>query len=89
LRLVALVNYVVYGDDVTAGKPDPEIFENVRARLPSSGAYIVFEDSQAGVESAKAAKMVSIAVPNRFTARQDFSAADFVISGLTRDAVLL
>jgi beta-phosphoglucomutase-like phosphatase (HAD superfamily) len=48
----------------------------------------VFEDSQAGLEAAKAAEMVAVAVPNRFAARQDFHRADFVITALTADAEL-
>jgi beta-phosphoglucomutase-like phosphatase (HAD superfamily) len=30
LGLVALVDYIVYGEGVSAGKPDPEILESAR-----------------------------------------------------------
>ena len=47
---------VVADDDVALGKPDPESYEVALAALGTAGAEtVVFEDTEAGVASAKAA----------------------------------
>jgi beta-phosphoglucomutase len=54
---------VVTGDDVTRGKPDPEVFLTAAARLGvGPGRCVVFEDAAAGVEAAKAGGMRCVAV---------------------------
>ena len=74
---------ILSGSDVVHTKPAPEIYLLTAERLGMSPARCVaFEDSEAGVRSAKAAGMTVIAVPNFFTAHQDHSAADVVLSGL-------
>ena len=52
------------GDDVTHGKPAPEIYQLAAARLGvPPAACVAIEDSQNGVRAAKAAGMACIAVP--------------------------
>jgi HAD superfamily hydrolase (TIGR01509 family) len=75
----------VSGEDpeVKNGKPAPDIF--LRAALllrldPS--ACLVFEDSQAGAQAARAAGMRCIAVPNSDTRHLDLSAADLLVESL-------
>lgn len=52
---------VVTGDDVTHGKPDPQVFLLAAERLPMPPAHCaVIEDSPAGVAAAKAAGMLAI-----------------------------
>ncbi|MBY0513407.1 MAG: HAD family phosphatase [Gemmataceae bacterium] len=54
---------VVTGDDVTRGKPDPEVFLTAAAKLGvEPGWCVVFEDAPAGVEAARAGGMRCVAV---------------------------
>ncbi|HEY1189774.1 MAG TPA: HAD family phosphatase [Gemmata sp.] len=54
---------VVTGDDVTRGKPDPEVFLIAASRLGADpGRCVVFEDAAAGVEAARAGGMKCVAV---------------------------
>jgi HAD superfamily hydrolase (TIGR01509 family) len=70
-------------DQVAARKPAPDLYLRVAAQLRVSPAEcVVLEDSANGVRAAKAAGMVTIATPSRWTATQDFSAADLVLYSL-------
>ena len=54
---------VITGDDVTRKKPDPQIYLVTAERLGVAPARcVVFEDAPAGVEAAKAAGMICVAV---------------------------
>ncbi len=54
---------IVTGEDVTHGKPHPEIYLLAAERLlVSSDSCLVFEDTDAGVSSARAAGMIAIDV---------------------------
>jgi beta-phosphoglucomutase len=54
---------IVTGDDVTRGKPDPEVFLTAAAKLKAGPVRcVVFEDAVAGVEAAKAGGMRCVAV---------------------------
>lgn len=54
---------VVTGDDVTNGKPNPEVFLTAAARLGADPSRcVVFEDAVAGVQAAKAGGMRCVAV---------------------------
>ena len=57
-------NTICTGDDVTHGKPAPEIYQLAAARLGvPPAACVAIEDSRNGVRAAKAAGMVCISVP--------------------------
>ncbi len=86
LNLLESFDFLITGDEVARAKPDPEIYLSVRSHFPNLDIFLVFEDSLTGVMSAKAAGMVCVAVPNEFTAHQDFTKADAVISDLSRNA---
>ena len=74
---------VVAGDEVQERKPHPETYLTAAERLRlGAKECIAFEDTQSGVQSAKGAGLVCIAVPGEFSNRQDFSKADYVASDL-------
>ena len=53
------------GEDVTNGKPHPEVFLTAAERLGENPAdCIAFEDSINGIKSAHAAGMVTVMVPD-------------------------
>jgi beta-phosphoglucomutase len=63
LGLAACFQAVVSAEDVTHGKPDPEVFLTAAARLGSAPPHsIVVEDAPAGIEAARRAGMPSIGV---------------------------
>jgi HAD superfamily hydrolase (TIGR01509 family) len=69
LRLKHYVTNVATGDDVTAGKPDPEIFLNVANQMKVRPAEaVVFEDAVSGVQAATAAGMRCIGIADRLHA---------------------
>ncbi len=57
---------VVDGNDVEKAKPDPEVFLIAAGKLDiEPGNCIVFEDSQAGVQAANIAGMISIGIGSK------------------------
>ncbi len=61
--LASFFQAVVSAEDVTLGKPDPQVFLTAAARLGSAPAQsIVVEDAPAGIEAARRAGMRSIGV---------------------------
>lgn len=58
-------NFIVAGDQVTKGKPDPEIYLKTAEKLDvRPEECVVFEDSENGVKSARAAGMDVIQIPD-------------------------
>lgn len=69
---------IVCGDDVKAGKPDPEIFLKAAGVMGvAPGKCVVFEDAPAGVLAAKTAGMTVVAFPNPSVDRQLYVDAGF------------
>ncbi len=82
-ELRSYFSVILTSADVANNKPDPEIYLLTAERLGvSPERCLVFEDSRAGVLSAKGAGMRVIALPHDFTLHQDLSAADLVICDL-------
>jgi beta-phosphoglucomutase family hydrolase len=81
LQELGLIDYfgaIVTADDIANGKPDPEIFLLAAARLEVEPEQcVVFEDSIAGVDAAKAAGMFCAAIT---TSRVQFPEADLTFS---------
>ncbi len=76
-------NDVIDATLVTNSKPDPEIFLKAAAAVSADPANcIAFEDSVAGVRSAKAAGMKVIALTTTHT-KQDLAQADKIIADYT------
>lgn len=74
---------VACGDVVPEKKPAPDIYRLALASLRlASEACIAFEDSLNGLRAAKAAGLVTVVTPSRWTAEEDFGAADLVLPTL-------
>ncbi len=72
----------ITGDDVTAKKPDPELFLIAAAAMNvSPDRCVVIEDAPNGVQAARAAGCGCIAVTNSTTA-ENLSSADLVVSSI-------
>jgi HAD superfamily hydrolase (TIGR01509 family) len=80
--------FVVTGDEVKKGKPDPEIYIACVSRL---GVFpdecIVFEDSLNGIKAARGAGCKTCAIPSEYTKEEDFSIADIVCNSLEDPAI--
>ncbi len=87
LRLKHYFPVVVSSEDVTEGKPAPQVFLLAAERLGTPpGQCLVIEDAVAGVEAAKRAGMKCIAVTNTNTAAS-LKAADVVVDSLNEVSV--
>lgn len=90
LEIAGLFDAVVSSTDVGRGKPDPEGFLLAAERLGvAPGNCVVIEDAVAGVQAAKSAGMLCIAVTNTHPA-QNLAEADRVVDsleGITAEAV--
>ena len=76
---------VVCGEDVTALKPDPEVYRTALQRLAlPPGRCLAFEDTRNGVESAVGAGLRVVVTPSLYSTGQDFSAATAVLDDLTQ-----
>jgi len=70
-------------EDVTKGKPDPEIyFKTARALGVAAEQMVVFEDSLMGSRAAASAGATTVAVPSPFCHDCDFSHAHLVVDSL-------
>jgi len=64
--------------DLRRAKPNPDLYSEAVRRIGADpSAVIAFEDSPRGIEAARRAGVVCIAVPNEMTADLDLSQADF------------
>lgn len=71
-------------DDVTNGKPNPEIYLKALGKLGVSPLdSFVLEDSSNGALAGKRAGAYAIAVPSQYTREQDFSFVDYVARDLS------
>lgn len=71
--------HLVTGSDVSNGKPHPEPFERGRRR---DGTAIAFEDTVAGLRSARGAGCVTVGVAGTTPAEELREHADFVVPSL-------
>jgi pseudouridine 5'-phosphatase len=86
LEIVGLArrfDFVLTAEDVTCGKPAPDIYLAVAERMQISvDELLVLEDSAVGVSSGVAAGAVVVAVPNEHTRGADYRGAVAVIDSL-------
>ena len=75
--------FILTGEDVTHGKPDPEIYRRAAEKFGiDAGQMMVLEDSQNGCRAAVAAGAFTVAVPNGPSNQHDFSGAALVADTL-------
>lgn len=85
IGLLDAFDLTICGEDVQHGKPNPEPYRFTAERLKVSPLEgVVFEDAEVGVQSAKAAGLWCIGVPNPTAAAvQNLAQADLVIPDFT------
>ena len=75
---------VACSEDVAHPKPAPDVYLLALNSLGLAAEQCVaVEDSYSGLQSAKAAGLRCIVVPNAYSASHDFSHADVIVQGLT------
>ncbi|MBM4094031.1 MAG: HAD-IA family hydrolase, partial [Planctomycetes bacterium] len=80
--------FALTSEDVTRGKPHPEVYLQAAARFGVSPSQtVVFEDSQNGCRAAHAAGAFTIAVPGPHSRTHDFSGASLVVTSLADPAL--
>jgi len=81
--LLPYFEIIASGDQVARNKPAPDVYLRAAELLEvAPQRCLVFEDSVAGVQAAKAAGMTVVAVPSHLTRSLDFSRADASVPGL-------
>lgn len=88
-QLMDRFHLTLTAEDVTQGKPHPEIYLTAAERLDVAPAeMLVLEDSEAGTKSAVAAGAVIVSVPHRHSRHHDFTGAHYVAERLDDPWVL-
>ena len=71
LKIETYFHSTTGGDQVTKGKPHPEIFLRAAAKIKMAPEYcLAFEDTQSGIQSAQAAGMDVVGVATQFSKQQ-------------------
>lgn len=87
--LLPRFQFALTAEDVTHGKPHPEIYQKAIRQLKVEPAEtLVLEDSETGTKAAAAARAFTVSVPNQHTAVGDFSMASLVATSLLDDELL-
>src|SRR5262245_48842522 len=74
---------ILTSEDITHGKPHPEIYLTAARRLNvQPGEMVVLEDSQNGCRAGVAAGAITLAVPGEHSRRHDFTGATLVAESL-------
>jgi HAD superfamily hydrolase (TIGR01509 family) len=81
--------FLLTGEDVARGKPDPEIYTKAADRFGVAPAeLLVLEDSAPGVEAAKAAGAFVVAVPHEHSPASGLAGADLIVPRLDDSRLL-
>lgn len=76
-------------EDVTRGKPSPDIYLKAAEQLGiTTNNILVLEDSETGTRAAAAAGTFAVSVPNKHTKAGNFSMASMVIESLLDERLL-
>jgi len=81
--------FLVTSEDVTRGKPDPEIYRTAASRLGvETQRVLVLEDSSAGLQAARAAGAFAVGVPHRYSPPEVVEHADLIVERLNDERLL-
>jgi HAD superfamily hydrolase (TIGR01509 family) len=81
--------FVLAAEDVTRGKPDPEIYTKAIERFAVPAASVmVLEDSPAGIAAARGAGAFAVGVPHEHSPAEALHAADLVVPRLDDPSLL-
>ena len=81
--LLSRFQMALTAEDVSRGKPDPEIYLLAAGRLGIlPGEMLVLEDSGVGTQAAVAAGAVVVSVPHEHSLSHDFTGAAYIAQGL-------
>lgn len=82
-QMLSLVDVEINGNDITKGKPDPQIFLMALDRLGlKAGECIVFEDAVLGVEAGKKGGIATVGI-DRHKDPQRLKGADLIVQDLS------
>ncbi|MFO0954618.1 MAG: HAD family phosphatase [Isosphaeraceae bacterium] len=82
-------SFVLTGEDVSRGKPDPEVYLLAATRLGiEPRRMLVLEDSPAGLAAAKAAGAFAVGVPHEHSPGEGLLAADLIVARLDAPELL-
>ena len=83
LKLRDMFDDIVSAEDVSAGKPDPQVFLKAAGKIGVEPSHcVVFEDAHVGIEAARRARMKVIGVATTHPI-EDLGEADLAIHALT------
>jgi HAD superfamily hydrolase (TIGR01509 family) len=88
-NLLTRFSETLTAEDVTSGKPHPEIYLKASQLLAVESAHVlVLEDSETGTRAAAAAGTFAVSVPNRHTVAGDFSMASLQVESLADNRLI-
>ncbi|MFL0253331.1 HAD family hydrolase [Clostridium neuense] len=88
VKLIDYFQYIVSGEDVVNGKPNPDIFLKAAEKLKAKASdCTVIEDSNNGVTGAKAAGMKCVGFRNLNSGNQDLSKADIILEAFDEEGI--
>ena len=80
-EIIQYFDHIVTAEDVTKGKPDPEIFNIAQDKSQrEKESCVVFEDSKNGINAALASEMLCIGIHTKGLNDDFVDSADYVIS---------
>ncbi len=86
--LMSRFQFMITANDITHGKPDPEIYLTAASRFGISPAeMMVLEDSETGCKAGAAAGAFIVAVPAEHSKHMNFSCAKMIAHGLADPAI--
>ncbi len=82
-QLLDQFDFILTCEDVTQGKPFPEVYQKAAARFGHApDEMVVLEDSPNGLRAAKAAGARCVVVPHPLVPRQELAGADAILESL-------
>lgn len=82
-RILERMDFVITADDVTKGKPNPDIYLQAASRMGINAVdMLVLEDSEHGTAAGVAAKAMVVSVPNEHTKHGSFEGASVIVDTL-------